>query len=217
MQAFPFLDENRKRDAYWRDVGTIDTYYQANIELTAVEPQLNLYDDHWPVRTYQPNLPPSKFVFKSDDRCGAAFDSIVCAGAIISGGQVTRTIVGPQTRINSYAEVEDSIIFSRVNIGRQREDSPGDHRQGRVDSRGRPDRLRSGRRRRARVRRFAGRRGRHRQGGERRAGDGRERLTRACRELQGFPPDESDGSSCRLSCLEPDADDRVRAVMVIVP
>jgi glucose-1-phosphate adenylyltransferase len=118
VQAFPFLDENRKRDAYWRDVGTIDTYYQANIELTAVEPLLNLYDDHWPVRTYQPNLPPSKFVFKSDDRCGAAFDSIVCAGAIISGGQVTRTIVGPQTRINSYAEVEDSVIFSRVNIGR---------------------------------------------------------------------------------------------------
>ncbi|HEX5470467.1 MAG TPA: glucose-1-phosphate adenylyltransferase [Lacipirellulaceae bacterium] len=118
VQAFPFLDENRKQDAYWRDVGTIDTYYQANIELTGVEPQLNLYDDHWPVRTYQPNLPPSKFVFKSNERCGAAYDSIVCPGAIISGGQVTRTIVGPQTRVNSYAEVEDSVIFSRVNIGR---------------------------------------------------------------------------------------------------
>jgi glucose-1-phosphate adenylyltransferase len=118
VMAFPFLDENRKRDAYWRDVGTIDSYFQANIELTAVEPQLNLYDDHWPVRTYQPNLPPSKFVFKSSERCGAAHDSIVCNGAIISGGQVTRTIVGPQTRVNSYAEVEDSIIFSRVDIGR---------------------------------------------------------------------------------------------------
>jgi len=118
VQAFPFLDENRKRDAYWRDVGTIDSYYQANIELTEVEPQLNMYDDHWPVRTYQPNLPPSKFVFKSNDRCGEAHDSIVCGGAIISGGQVTRTIVGPQTRVNSYAEVEDSILFARVNIGR---------------------------------------------------------------------------------------------------
>jgi glucose-1-phosphate adenylyltransferase len=118
VMAFPFLDENRKRDAYWRDVGTIDSYFQANIELTAVEPQLNLYDDHWPVRTYQPNLPPSKFVFKSSERCGAAHDSIVCNGAIISGGQVTRTIVGPQTRVNSYAEVEDSILFGRVNIGR---------------------------------------------------------------------------------------------------
>src|SRR5688572_28689589 len=116
--AFPFLDENRKQDAYWRDVGTIDSYYQANLELTQVEPQLNLYDDHWPVRTYQPNLPPSKYVFKSNDRCGAAYDSLVCAGAIISGGEVTRTIVGPQTRVNSYAEVEDSILFSRVNIGR---------------------------------------------------------------------------------------------------
>jgi glucose-1-phosphate adenylyltransferase len=116
--AFPFLDENRKQDAYWRDVGTIDSYFHANIELTGVEPQLNLYDDHWPVRTYQPNLPPPKFVFNSKDRCGAAHDSIVCAGAIISGGHVTRTIVGPQTRVNSYAEVEDSILFSRVNIGR---------------------------------------------------------------------------------------------------
>jgi glucose-1-phosphate adenylyltransferase len=118
VQAFPFLDENRKRDAYWRDVGTIDTYYQANIELTEVEPQLNMYDDHWPVRTYQPNLPPCKFVFDSSDRCGEAHDSIVCPGSIISGGRVSRTIVGPQTRINSYAQVEDSILFSRVNIGR---------------------------------------------------------------------------------------------------
>jgi glucose-1-phosphate adenylyltransferase len=119
VYAFPFLDENRKQDAYWRDVGTIDSYYQANLELTEVEPQLNLYDDHWPVRTYQPNLPPSKYVFKSNERCGAAYDSLVCAGAIISGGEVTRTIVGPQARVNSYAEVEDSILFSRVNIGRR--------------------------------------------------------------------------------------------------
>jgi glucose-1-phosphate adenylyltransferase len=119
VYAFPLLDENRKRDAYWRDVGTIDSYYLANLELTEVEPQLNLYDDHWPVRTYQPNLPPSKYVFKSHERCGAAYDSIVCAGAIISGGEVTRTIVGPQARVNSYAEVEDSILFSRVNIGRR--------------------------------------------------------------------------------------------------
>ena len=107
---------------------------QANIELTAVEPQLNLYDDHWPVRTYQPNLPPPKFVFNSNDRCGAAHDSIVCAGAIISGGQVTRTIVGPQTRVNSYAEVEDSILFSRREHRPAGEDPPGDHRQGRARS-----------------------------------------------------------------------------------
>jgi glucose-1-phosphate adenylyltransferase len=116
--AFPFLDENRKQDAYWRDVGTIDAYYDANIELTAVEPLLNMYDDRWPIRTYQPNLPPPKFVFNSKERCGEAHDSIVCAGAVISGGTVTRTIVGTQARVNSYAQVEDSIIFSHVDIGR---------------------------------------------------------------------------------------------------
>jgi glucose-1-phosphate adenylyltransferase len=118
VYAFPFLDENRKQDAYWRDVGTIDAYYDANIELTAVEPLLNMYDDRWPIRTYQPNLPPPKFVFNSEDRRGEAHDSIVCAGAVISGGRVTRTIVGSQSRVNSYAEVEDSIIFSQVDIGR---------------------------------------------------------------------------------------------------
>jgi glucose-1-phosphate adenylyltransferase len=116
--AFPFLDENRKQDAYWRDVGTIDAYYDANIELTTVEPLLNMYDDRWPIRTYQPNLPPPKFVFNSKERCGEAHDSIVCAGAVISGGHVTRTIVGPQARVNSYAQVDDSIIFAQVDIGR---------------------------------------------------------------------------------------------------
>ena len=87
--------------------------------ITAVEPLLNLYDDHWPIRTFHPNLPPPKFVFNSKDRCGVAHDSIVCAGAIVSGGGVARSIVGPQARINSYAEVEDSILFSQVNIGRR--------------------------------------------------------------------------------------------------
>jgi glucose-1-phosphate adenylyltransferase len=119
VYAYPFLDENRKHDAYWRDVGTIDSYYQANIELTGVEPLLNMYDDRWPIRTYQPNLPPPKFVFSSRERCGEAHDSIVCAGAVLSGGRVARTIVGPEARVNSYAEVEDSIIFSRVDIGRR--------------------------------------------------------------------------------------------------
>lgn len=117
--AFPFLDENRKQDAYWRDVGTIDSYYNANLELTDVEPQLNLYDDRWPVRTYQPNLPPPKFVFDSKDRCGEAHDSIVCTGAIISGGRVARSIIGPQARINSYTVIEDSIIGAGVDIGRR--------------------------------------------------------------------------------------------------
>jgi glucose-1-phosphate adenylyltransferase len=116
--AFPFRDENRSDDAYWRDVGTIDAYYEANLELTGVAPQLNMYDYRWPVRTYQPNLPPPKFVFNSSDRRGEAIDSIVSAGVIISGGKVLRSVIGPQARINSYAEIEDSIIFADVNIGR---------------------------------------------------------------------------------------------------
>ena len=89
--AFPFRDENRKRDAYWRDVGTLDAYYEANMDLIAVDPLLNLYDERWPIRTYQPNLPPPKFVFAeegADARRGEALDSIVCQGSIISGGQV---------------------------------------------------------------------------------------------------------------------------------
>ena len=116
--AYPFLDENRKAQAYWRDVGTIDSYYAANLELTSVEPQLNLYDDHWPVRTFQPSLPPAKFVFDSDERRGEACDSIVSSGVIVSGGKVSRSVIGPYSRINSYAEVTDSILFGRTNIGR---------------------------------------------------------------------------------------------------
>ncbi|MEM1228832.1 MAG: glucose-1-phosphate adenylyltransferase, partial [Planctomycetota bacterium] len=104
--AFPFTDENRKSDAYWRDVGTIDAYYEANMDLIHVDPQLNLYDRHWPIRSFQPQLPPPKFVFGSEDhstRRGEAHDSIVCQGAILSGGSVKRSIIGAGCRINSYA------------------------------------------------------------------------------------------------------------------
>jgi len=120
--AFPFRDENRKGAAYWRDVGTLDAYYEANMELVSVDPQLNMYDDIWPVRTYQPNLPPPKFVFGSqsnDERIGRAIDSIVCQGSIISGGSVIRSILGTRVRVNSYAQVEDSILFDGVDIGRR--------------------------------------------------------------------------------------------------
>jgi glucose-1-phosphate adenylyltransferase len=119
--AFPFRDENRKRDAYWRDVGTLDAYYEANMDLIATDPLLNLYDVDWPIRTLQPNLPPPKFVFGSRNdsaRCGQALDSIVCSGSIISGGRVERSILGASTRIHSYALVEDSILFDGVDIGR---------------------------------------------------------------------------------------------------
>ncbi|MEM8734435.1 MAG: glucose-1-phosphate adenylyltransferase [Planctomycetota bacterium] len=119
--AFPFTDENRKRQAYWRDVGTIDAYYEANMDLIEVEPELNLYDRDWPIRTLQPNLPPPKFVFGSDgdvNRSGKAIDSIVAPGTIISGGHVQRSVISPNVRVNSYASVEDSIIFQDVDIGR---------------------------------------------------------------------------------------------------
>ena len=120
--AYPFTDENRKRDAYWRDVGTIDAYYEASMDLISIDPQLNLYDEHWPVRAYQPNLPPPKFVFGSEGgstRRGFALDSLVCQGAIVSGGNVSRSILGPGVRVNSYASVEDSILFDGVNVGRR--------------------------------------------------------------------------------------------------
>ncbi|MCG8449716.1 MAG: glucose-1-phosphate adenylyltransferase [Pirellulales bacterium] len=119
LMAFPFQDENSKADAYWRDVGTIDAYYQANIELTGVDPLLNLYDYHWPVRTYQPNLPPPKFVFDEDTgRRGAAHDSLVAPGAIISGGKVTGSVLGTRVRVEERAEVSDSILFRGVEVGK---------------------------------------------------------------------------------------------------
>ncbi len=119
--AYPFRDENRKQDAYWRDVGTLDAYHAANMDLVAVDPLLNMYDSRWPIRTYQPNYPPPKFVFAehgSEARRGEALDSIVCQGSIISGGQVERSILGTNVRVNSFARVEDSILFDGVDIGR---------------------------------------------------------------------------------------------------
>ena len=121
IYAFPFRDENRKSDAYWRDVGTLDAYFDANMDLVGVDPLLNMYDELWPIRTYQPILPPPKFVFGSigqGDRRGFALDSIVCQGSIVSGGRVERSILGPEVRVNSYARVEDSILFGGVDIGR---------------------------------------------------------------------------------------------------
>ncbi len=120
--AFPFRDENRKQDAYWRDVGTLDAYFEANMDLVSVDPLLNMYDERWPIRTYHPNFPPPKFVFAEegpDARRGQALDSIVCQGSIISGGHVERSILGPNMRINSFAHVQDSILFDGVDIGRQ--------------------------------------------------------------------------------------------------
>jgi glucose-1-phosphate adenylyltransferase len=120
--AFPFLDENRKQNAYWRDVGTLDAYYAANMDLVSVDPLLNMYDEHWPIRTYMPNLPPPKFVFAEEGpncRRGHALDSIVCQGSIVSGGQVERSVLGHNTRVNSFAHIEDSILLDDIDIGRR--------------------------------------------------------------------------------------------------
>jgi glucose-1-phosphate adenylyltransferase len=116
--AYRFQDQNRKEVAYWRDVGTLDAYYQANMDLIALEPVLNLYDRDWPIRTHQPQLPPPKFVHNDYDRRGEALDSMVCQGCIVSGGRVLRSILSPNVRVNSYAQVDDSILLDGVDVGR---------------------------------------------------------------------------------------------------
>ena len=122
VYAYNFIDENKKTADYWKDVGTIDAYYEANMDLVAVSPVFNLYDPHWPIRTYQPQSPPAKFVFAQEEheggRMGVALDSITSGGCIVSGGKVRRSILSPRVRINSFAMVEDSILFDDVSVGR---------------------------------------------------------------------------------------------------
>ncbi|MDD2271898.1 MAG: glucose-1-phosphate adenylyltransferase [Desulfuromonadaceae bacterium] len=103
---------------YWKDVGTIDSYYEANMDLIKVSPQLNLYNYKWPILTNQGNLPPAKTVFEDGDRCGVNIDSYVCAGCITSGSTVRRSILGPLCKVNSYSLVEESILFENVSVGR---------------------------------------------------------------------------------------------------
>jgi len=118
LYSYNFIDENMKEAQYWRDVGTIEAYYEANMDLVSVSPVFNLYDRHWPIRTQQRQYPPAKFVFGEPGRTGMAIDSIVCPGCIISGGAVRNCVISPDVRVNSYTEVDQSIIFSHVNIGR---------------------------------------------------------------------------------------------------
>jgi glucose-1-phosphate adenylyltransferase len=115
-----FIDENKKEAKYWRDVGTIESYYDANMDLVAVTPQFNLYDKEWPIRTHQRQYPPAKFVFADEGkRMGMAVDSIVSGGCIISGGRVQSSILSPDVRVNSYSEISRSIVFAHVDIGRR--------------------------------------------------------------------------------------------------
>jgi glucose-1-phosphate adenylyltransferase len=116
--AYNFEDENRQGPQYWRDVGTLDAYYEANMDLVSVSPVFNLYDSAWPLRTWQQQYPPAKFVFADPERMGAALDSIVASGCVLSGGRVDRSVLGLDVRVNSYSHVENSIIFNHVNVGR---------------------------------------------------------------------------------------------------
>jgi glucose-1-phosphate adenylyltransferase len=112
--------QSEKERGYWRDVGSLDAYYQCNMDLVAVDPVFSLYNERWPIFTNQHNAPPVKFVFnnETEHRVGRATDSLVSEGCIISGGQVDHSIVSPKVRVNSYASVEHSILFENVNIGR---------------------------------------------------------------------------------------------------
>lgn len=117
--AYDFIDLNAKTVKYWRDVGTLDSYYEANMDLVSVVPDFNLYDKRWPIRTNMHQMPPAKFVFAQEGRrMGVAIDSIVSGGCIISGGRVVRSILSPGVRVNSYCEVESSILMDNAEIGR---------------------------------------------------------------------------------------------------
>ena len=122
VYAYKFIDANNKDVKYWRDVGTLDAYWEANLDLIAVDPLFNLYDQQWPIRTYQGQYPPAKFVFAQDyqgGRMGVALDSIVCGGCIVSGGRVQNSVLSPNVRVQDHADVRESIIMENVVIGAQ--------------------------------------------------------------------------------------------------
>jgi len=118
VHAFRFIDENKKETKYWRDIGTIDAYWEANMDLVNVDPLLNLYDRGWPIRTSQEQYPPAKTVFSGEDRKASVTDSMISGGCIISGARVHHSVLSSNVKVHSYAAVTDSIIFENVDIGR---------------------------------------------------------------------------------------------------
>ena len=116
--AYRFYDENKKASKYWRDIGTLDAFYDANMDLCGVDPEFNLYDPEWPMRTYQPQAPPAKFVFAEKSRRGEALDSIISPGCIVSGSRVTGSVLCPNVRVHSYGVIEQSMLMPGVRIGR---------------------------------------------------------------------------------------------------
>lgn len=117
VMAYPFRDEKNDVQAYWRDVGTVDSYWEANLELIGVTPELNLYDSEWPIWTYQEQWPPAKFVFDDDDRRGMAIDSMVSGGCIISGSTVRHSLLFSDVQVDAGSVVQDSVILPSVHIG----------------------------------------------------------------------------------------------------
>lgn len=116
---FSGITKNEK--GYWRDVGNIDAYWEANMDLLDYEPELNLYSKEWPLRTFNYNYPPAKFLWSQNDRVGMATDSMISEGCIVSGGNLSRCVLSPEVRINSYSQVSESILMEKVNIGRHAE------------------------------------------------------------------------------------------------
>jgi glucose-1-phosphate adenylyltransferase len=118
VYAYPFRDPESEKQAYWRDVGTLDAFWEANMELVSVSPQLNLYDSAWPIYTHQQQLPPAKFVFDEPDRRGEAIDSMVSGGCVISGASVRRSLIFSACHIRSHSKISDSLLLPKVQVGR---------------------------------------------------------------------------------------------------
>ncbi len=116
--AYPFYDENKKTAKYWRDIGTLDAYYEAQMDLCHVNPEFNMYDPEWPLRTYMPQAPPAKFVFAEEGRRGEAQDSLISQGCIVSGSRIRGSILCPNVRVHSFCTIDDAILMPGVRVGR---------------------------------------------------------------------------------------------------
>lgn len=118
IYAYKFEDENKKNQPYWRDIGTLDSYYASTMDLISVSPEFNMYDLDWPIRTYPYQYPPGKTVSHEGERVGRTLNSLICDGCVVSGGLVERSVLGPNVRVNSFSYITDSIILNSCNIGR---------------------------------------------------------------------------------------------------
>ena len=117
VYAYPFRDSQSGEQSYWRDVGTVDAFWEANLELIGITPELNLYDKHWPIWTYQEQLPPAKFIFDDDDRRGIAIDSLVSGGCIISGSTIRHSLLFSNVYVGNYSEIDSTVVLPEVTVG----------------------------------------------------------------------------------------------------